>query len=210
MSTLAARLSASKPTWVAEPGPMLASVRLPGRCRAASSNALSVRYDEAALTANAVGALTSWQIGTRSASGSKLSLRRFALTTRGLALISRVSPSGAARETASLPMSPAAPGRVSIRNVWPCLRPISSATRRARRSLTPPGGFGTTNLIGLCVCDQAMLEVAAAIARARIAIARLRTRVVIVTMHWLRYFCDHTLGLDRDYIRDLHNDGGVF
>src|SRR5258708_32282091 len=97
-------------------------------------------------------------------------------------------------------MSPAAPGRVSIRNAWPCLRPISSATRRARRSLTPPGGFGTTILIVFGVCDQALSGAAAATAIAKIASVRLRAHVLIVTMLWLRDFCDHPPGDCRDYI----------
>jgi len=43
-----------------------------------------------------------------------------------LAMISTVLPSGAARETASVPTTDAAPGRFSITVVTPCVRPICS------------------------------------------------------------------------------------
>ena len=41
-------------------------------------------------------------------------------------MISTVLPSGAARETASVPTTDAAPGRFSITVVTPCVRPICS------------------------------------------------------------------------------------
>ena len=42
------------------------------------------------------------------------------------ATISTVLPSGAARDTASVPITDAAPGRFSITVVTPCARPICS------------------------------------------------------------------------------------
>src|SRR5262249_29202780 len=95
------------------------------------------------------------------------------------------------------------PGRVSTTNAWPCLRPISSATRRATRSLTPPGGFGTTNLIGLGVCGQAASDITTAAARERIAKACLRTRPSIVTIpgSLLSYLGDHLVEIGGDHIR---------
>jgi hypothetical protein len=56
-------------------------------------------------------------------------------------------PSGAARDAASVPIAPLAPGRFSTTIVGPRARPISSAMTRASTSVTPPGAQGTTILI---------------------------------------------------------------
>jgi hypothetical protein len=46
-------------------------------------------------------------------------------------------------------ITPPAPGRFSITIAGPCARPICSASRRAKMSALPPGGYGTTILIVL-------------------------------------------------------------
>ena len=48
-------------------------------------------------------------------------------------------------------ITPPAPGRFSITIAGPCARPICSASRRAKMSALPPGGYGTTILIVLVV-----------------------------------------------------------
>jgi hypothetical protein len=66
-----------------------------------------------------------------------------------------VVPSGAARDTASVPIIPLAPGRFSTTMVTPCARPICSAIRRATKSVLAPGGTGTTILIVRAACGHA-------------------------------------------------------
>src|SRR5215813_13025278 len=71
-------------------------------------------------------------------------------------VVSRLVPSGARRDTASVAILPPAPGRLSTIIVRPCVRPIWSASRRTRKSRPPPGGTGTTILIVFETCDQAL------------------------------------------------------
>jgi hypothetical protein len=72
-----------------------------------------------------------------------------------LAVISSVLPSGAARETASVPIIPLAPGRFSTTIVTPRARPICSAIRRATPSVLAPGGTGTIRWMVLLDCGHA-------------------------------------------------------
>ena len=44
---------------------------------------------------------------------------------------------------------PPAPPRLSTITFWPMFSAIFSATVRPSRSVEPPGGYGTTSLIGL-------------------------------------------------------------
>jgi hypothetical protein len=63
-----------------------------------------------------------------------------------LAVISRVLPSGAERDTASVPIMPLAPGRFSTTTVMPWVLPMCSAIKRAAKSVEAPAGTGTTIL----------------------------------------------------------------
>jgi hypothetical protein len=72
-----------------------------------------------------------------------------------LAVISNVVPSGAARDTASVPIIPLAPGRFSITIVTPCARLICSAIRRATKSVLAPAGTGTTSLMVPALSERA-------------------------------------------------------
>src|SRR5262245_16291133 len=74
---------------------------------------------------------------------------------RAVEVISKVLPSGAARDTASVPITALAPGRFSVNKVTPSVRLICSARIRARMSAVPPAGYGTTSLTVLAVCDDA-------------------------------------------------------
>src|SRR5215471_1490535 len=47
------------------------------------------------------------------------------------------------------------PGRFSTINIGPCVRPICSASSRARVSATPPAGYGTTILMVTADCGHA-------------------------------------------------------
>src|SRR5687768_9863152 len=51
--------------------------------------------------------------------------------------------------TVSAPITPAAPGLLSMTTFWPSRAPIPFARRRAVVSACPPGGNGTTSMIGL-------------------------------------------------------------
>jgi hypothetical protein len=64
------------------------------------------------------------------------------------AAISTVCPSGAARCTASLPSTPAAPGRFSTTSGWPSVRDICGASRRIMMSVAEPEAKGTTTRTG--------------------------------------------------------------
>src|SRR5450759_911123 len=71
------------------------------------------------------------------------------LVTCVLVAIKNVYPSGADLTTASAPILPPAPGRLSMTTVWPSSGRRLSAITRAVTSVLPPGGYGTTSLIGL-------------------------------------------------------------
>src|SRR6218665_397386 len=62
---------------------------------------------------------------------------------------SSVWPWAAARATYSAPMLPPAPARFSTTMVWPSRSFIEAASVRAIASVGPPGGKGTTSVIGL-------------------------------------------------------------
>jgi hypothetical protein len=66
----------------------------------------------------------------------------------GVATISQVQPSGAARVTTSEPTLPAAPGRLSTTTGWPNVSYNAGAISRAMMSLPPPGANGPTHRIG--------------------------------------------------------------
>ena len=66
-----------------------------------------------------------------------------------------VYPSAADFATMSEPIDPPAPPRLSIIICWPKAWPIGSCMMRAITSVPPPGGYGTTNLIGLVGHDWA-------------------------------------------------------
>jgi hypothetical protein len=68
-----------------------------------------------------------------------------------LEVSNRVLPSGAERATASAPIAVPAPGRFSTIIVTGRIRPICSATTRAKISVPPPGWNGTTILMVLVV-----------------------------------------------------------
>jgi len=69
-------------------------------------------------------------------------------------LISKVSPSGAARDTTSVPMTAPAPGRFSISIAGPCAPTICCTRTRARVSVGPPAAYGTMSLIVFAACGQ--------------------------------------------------------
>jgi hypothetical protein len=71
------------------------------------------------------------------------------------AVISSVLPSGAARDTNSVPIMPDAPGRFSTTMVTPCALLMCSAMRRATTSVLAPGGTGTINRIVRPACGNA-------------------------------------------------------
>jgi len=75
--------------------------------------------------------------------------------TNEFAGISRVLPSGGARETISVAITVPAPGRFSITIDGPWARPISSASTRPRTSMAPPDGRGTTTLMVRASCADA-------------------------------------------------------
>jgi len=68
---------------------------------------------------------------------------------------STVSPSGAARATASVPITVPAPGRFSTTAVTFWARPICSASTRATMSAPPPAARGTTIFKVRAVCASA-------------------------------------------------------
>src|SRR5215472_12774116 len=94
-------------------------------------------------------------MGSKLVSGSYFSLRRCGAMRNAVEVISKVLPSGAARDTASVPMTALAPGRFSVNKVTPLVRLICSPRIRARMSAVPPAGYGTTILTVLAVCDHA-------------------------------------------------------
>src|SRR5215207_3574434 len=62
--------------------------------------------------------------------------------------ITSVWPSGAAAATRALPRVAPAPGRFSMTRGWPSRSRKPWATRRAARSVVPPGAKGTMRRIG--------------------------------------------------------------
>ena len=61
---------------------------------------------------------------------------------------SQVWPSGADLAAIAAPIAPAAPGLLSTRICQPVLSTMLAWMKRATGSVEPPGGKGTTNLIG--------------------------------------------------------------
>ncbi len=61
---------------------------------------------------------------------------------------SSVWPSGVARITSSEPIAPLAPALFSTTTDWPSAAPSATAYWRAKTSVGPPGGNGTTSRIG--------------------------------------------------------------
>src|SRR4051794_20796889 len=57
-------------------------------------------------------------------------------------------PSGFARATAAAPSVLPAPGRFSVSTVWPKARVAASARPRICTSVAPPGGKGTSTVMG--------------------------------------------------------------
>jgi hypothetical protein len=57
---------------------------------------------------------------------------------------SSVNPSGAARTTSIVPMTPFPPALLSTMKVWPKMRDICSVSTRVTWSLELPAGNGTT------------------------------------------------------------------
>src|SRR5215467_5503147 len=133
-------------------GPTLANDSSPGFVRAPATSSASARYGEALLTTSTSGEVTSLQIGSKLASGSKLTLRKSALTIMPLVLMRSVLPSGVARATASAAITPPPPGRLSMIIVCPLVRPISSARMRTSESMAPPAGTETTIRIVRAAC----------------------------------------------------------
>src|SRR5436309_8547301 len=88
------------------------------------------------------------------------------MTRGGGGLDISVYPSGSARNTASAPMLPAAPGRLSTITGWPHFSLNFSATMRGIRSALPPAGNGTTMRTGFpghsCACTAVASITAAA------------------------------------------------
>src|SRR5512135_192354 len=75
-------------------------------------------------------------------------LYRLILVTSVLVAMNKVYPSGADLATMSAPILPAAPGRFSTMTGSPSSGRRFSASTRAVTSVLPPGGYGTTSLIG--------------------------------------------------------------
>src|SRR6266850_2988728 len=73
--------------------------------------------------------------------------------------MSMVYPSGAARAMRATPIVPPAPPTFSTTTVWPSGARMRSAMMRAAVSVEPPGGNGTTRVIGRegnpCACAAA-------------------------------------------------------
>src|SRR5262245_39084357 len=136
-------------------GPTLANDSSPGFVRAPATSSASARYGEALLTTSTSGEVTSLQIGSKLVSGSKLTLRKSALTIMPLVLMRSVLPSGAARATASAAITPPPPGRLSMIIVCPRVRAISSARMRTSESMAPPAGTDTTIRIVRAACAHA-------------------------------------------------------
>jgi hypothetical protein len=59
----------------------------------------------------------------------------------------KVYPSGAALATASTPVTPPAPARLSTTTGWPSVAAMRGARTRATMSLGPPAAKGTTKRI---------------------------------------------------------------
>src|SRR5438270_644673 len=91
------------------------------------------------------------------------------MTRGGGGLDINVYPSGSARNTASAPMLPAAPGRLSTITGWPHFSLKFSATMRGIRSALPPAGNGTTMRTGFAGHSCAWTAVASSIATAAAA-----------------------------------------
>src|SRR5262249_9256234 len=97
-------------------------------------------------------------MGSKLVSGSYFTFVRCGAIRNAVEVISKVLPSGAARDTASVPMTALAPGRFSVNKVTPSVRLICSPRIRARMSAVPPAGYGTTILTVLAVCEHAAVS----------------------------------------------------
>src|SRR6218665_45811 len=100
-------------------------------------------------TTSRLGVLASSASGVKPLRVSYGSLpRKAGLITWWVAETSKVEPSGAARCTCSVPICPLAPARLSTTTGWPSACCKSLAMRRATTSVMPPGGKGTTRVMG--------------------------------------------------------------
>ena len=113
----------------------------PGRALASASSPAKSRLVLADVATSSTGEYMTLAIGWTSLRGSYGSLPRWGLSTSGLmAEKPRVAPSGTALATASMPMVPLAPARLSTTIVTPSWADSRSARARATVSLTPPAG----------------------------------------------------------------------
>src|SRR5436305_12851284 len=97
------------------------------------------------------------------------------MTRGGGGLDISVYPSGSARNTASAPMLPAAPGRLSTITGWPHFSLNFAATMRGSRSALPPAGNGTTMRTGFAGHSCAWTAVARLAAKATAAASLMRS-----------------------------------
>jgi hypothetical protein len=79
--------------------------------------------------------------------------------------MSSVCPSGADRATISIATLPAAPLRLSTTHCSPIAAPSFGVSTRASASIPPPGGYGSTSLIGREGYGRSAAAAAAALTR---------------------------------------------
>src|SRR5262245_34594703 len=96
-----------------------------------------------------MGSVAISEIGSKSLTGSYGNFINATLIARALLLARQIEyPSGGAFATSPTLIVVPPPGRFSTSTGWPRPFDMSCARSRPRKSTTPPGGYGTTSLIG--------------------------------------------------------------
>ena len=128
-----------------EPLPEEAKFNPPGFFFPYSTSSASVRIGSLGFTASSSGMTATSVTGARSRSTLKgiLGVRGGAIAIAPALVRARVSPFGAALAAASVPMTPPAPERLSIKTGRPRMGENFCPSTRASRSFGPPGGKGT-------------------------------------------------------------------
>src|SRR6218665_1840910 len=195
ISKSARRLSISPARWPTVPLPASPMRSDSGLARDAWTTSASVLSTETALTSSTTGWDAMLVIGAKTCNGSKGIFGESAGVIARLAVWPRpiVWPSATALAGGWRPRLPPAPGGLSIPRVQPACVASLSASKRAIVSVPPPGGNGTTSLIGLAG-QTSWANQAPASGASKAAAAKARRRIASFRFFMLTRSC--SLGLE--------------
>ncbi len=199
MSTPAAFLNSSPAICIGEPLPAVAKA-MPGSFFASATSSGSVFTPSVGFTTRIIGVDAGMITGTRSFITSTPPPAPLGSRCGEIAMVlgatSIVYPSAGALATALAPARPPTPGRFSTITGCPIRGGSFSERMRAKRSIPPPGGKGTTIVSGLDGKACACAAIGRARAAAQAATARAR-RVRVLKVRSGSWSADSGIGLAR-------------